>query len=89
MSQTIEAEIDEAGTVRLREPVVGVGTPRRALVIVLDEPPAPAPPAGEPIDYRQFLPPPVDEWHRRLRELAIPCGVSLPDSAFSSEELYD
>jgi uncharacterized protein (DUF433 family) len=32
---------------------------------------------------------PRDEWERRLLGLAMDCGVSLPDSALSSEELYD
>jgi len=32
---------------------------------------------------------PQDEWERGLLEAAIDCGVSLPDSAFSREELYD
>lgn len=36
-------------------------------------------------------PPPLshDEWVRRLRELAIDCGVSLSNEAVSSEGLYD
>jgi hypothetical protein len=32
---------------------------------------------------------PQDEWERRLRGLAKNCGVSLPDSAVSSEGLYE
>ncbi len=32
---------------------------------------------------------PRDEWERGLLEAARDCGVSLPNSAFSSEELYD
>jgi hypothetical protein len=32
---------------------------------------------------------PQDEWERRLRGLAKDCGVSLPDSAVSSEGLYE
>jgi hypothetical protein len=32
---------------------------------------------------------PRDEWERRLLGLAIDCGVSLPDSAVSSDGLYD
>jgi len=45
-------------------------------------------------DLRErFLPPapliePRDEWERRLRSLANDCGVSLPDSAVSTEGLY-
>ena len=42
----------------------------------------------------RFLgPPPLDEprddWERRLRQLATNCGAPLPDSALSSEGLYD
>jgi hypothetical protein len=32
---------------------------------------------------------PQDEWERGLLEAARDCGVSLPDSALSSEGLYD
>ena len=32
---------------------------------------------------------PQDEWERRLHDIARDCGVSLPDSALSREELYD
>jgi hypothetical protein len=32
---------------------------------------------------------PRDEWERKLFEVAIDCGVSLPNSALSSEALYD
>jgi hypothetical protein len=32
---------------------------------------------------------PRDEWERRLLALARDCGVSLPNSAVSSEGLYD
>ncbi len=35
------------------------------------------------------LPEPRDEWGRRLRGLAIDCGVSLPDWAVSSEAIYE
>ena len=43
---------------------------------------------------KRFLPRPLpfepqDEWERGLLEAAIDCGVSLPDSAFLAEELYD
>ena len=41
----------------------------------------------------RFLPPaalqPQDDWERGLLEAARDCGVSLPDSALSSEELYE
>lgn len=32
---------------------------------------------------------PRDEWERSLLDAARDCGVSLPDSALSSEGLYD
>jgi hypothetical protein len=32
---------------------------------------------------------PRDEWERRLFEAAIDCGVSVPDSALSSDGLYE
>lgn len=32
---------------------------------------------------------PRDEWERKLFEAAIDCGVSLPDSALSSDGLYE
>lgn len=32
---------------------------------------------------------PRDEWEKGLLEAARNCGVSLPDSALSSEALYD
>jgi hypothetical protein len=32
---------------------------------------------------------PQDEWERRLLAAAVDCGVSLPNSALSSDELYD
>ena len=42
---------------------------------------------------RHLLPPtpltPTDEWERRLFALAIDCGVSVPDSALSSDGLYE
>jgi hypothetical protein len=42
----------------------------------------------------QFLPkvPPVeprDDWERKLFGAAIDCGVSVPDSALSSDGLYE
>jgi hypothetical protein len=30
-----------------------------------------------------------DDWERRLFEAAIDCGVSVPDSALSSDNLYE
>lgn len=35
------------------------------------------------------IPAPLDEWERGLLAAARDCGVSLPDSALSSEGLYD
>jgi hypothetical protein len=32
---------------------------------------------------------PTDDWERALLGIATDCGVSLPHSALSSEELYD
>jgi len=32
---------------------------------------------------------PRDEWERELLEAARPWGVSLPDAALTSEELYE
>jgi hypothetical protein len=32
---------------------------------------------------------PQDEWERRLLGLGSDCGVSLPDSALSSDGLYE
>jgi hypothetical protein len=32
---------------------------------------------------------PQDEWERRLFEAAINCGVSVPNSALSSDGLYE
>lgn len=42
----------------------------------------------------RFLPPTLtlqarDEWERGLLEASRPCGVSLPNSALSSDGLYD
>ncbi len=39
------------------------------------------------VDTRQLQP--RDEWERGLLCAVRDCGVSLPDSAFSSEGLYD
>jgi hypothetical protein len=32
---------------------------------------------------------PRDDWERRLFNASVDCGVSLPHSAFSREEMYD
>ncbi len=41
------------------------------------------------IDYRDTLPPPRNDWERRLRSIGTPCGVSLSNEAVSSEGIYD
>ena len=38
---------------------------------------------GRPLPFE-----PRDEWERRLLAIGKDCGVSLPDSAFTAEELY-
>jgi hypothetical protein len=43
---------------------------------------------------RQYLLPPapqapIDEWERRLFAAAVDCGVSVTDSALSSDGLYE
>ncbi len=42
---------------------------------------------------RQLLPAapvePADDWERRLFAAAVDCGVSVPDSALSSDRLYE
>ena len=41
------------------------------------------------IDFRDTLPSPTSEWQRELRNIGIPCGVSLTDEQVSRESLYD
>lgn len=41
------------------------------------------------VPQRLALDEPRDEWERKLRAIARPCGVSLTDEALSSEGLYD
>ena len=36
-----------------------------------------------------YLPPPEDEWHRRLREAAVARVVPAPGTTYSSDEVYD
>ena len=40
-------------------------------------------------DYRDQLPPPRDEWERRLRSIGRPAGVSLTNEQLSRENLYE
>ncbi len=42
-----------------------------------------------PVDYRDSLPPPHDDWERELRSIGIPCEVSLTDEQVSRESLYE
>jgi hypothetical protein len=57
--------------------------------IVLD-PPQPLPEGAKvQVVIVQQLREPQDEWERRLRALAMDCGVSLSNEALSSEGLYD
>jgi hypothetical protein len=39
-------------------------------------------PVGSPVEPR-------DDWERRLFEAALDCGVSVPNSALSSDGLYE
>jgi hypothetical protein len=57
--------------------------------IVLD-PPQPLPEGAKvQVVIVQQLREPQDEWERRLRALAMDCGVSLSNEALGSEGLYD
>jgi hypothetical protein len=56
--------------------------------ILLDRPEALPEGARVRVEIRQ-LREPRDDWERRLREAASDCGVSIPDSALSSEGLYE
>lgn len=40
-------------------------------------------------DYREQLPPPRNEFERRLRNLALPAGVSLTNEQLSRETIYE
>lgn len=42
-----------------------------------------------PIDYRDTLLPPRDEWQRQWRSIGIPCGVFLTDEQLSREVMYE
>jgi hypothetical protein len=56
--------------------------------IVLDQPQTLPEGAKVKLEIRQ-LTPAQEEWLRRLRSAASPCGVSLSNEAVSSEGLYD
>ena len=89
VNQALDATIDEHGNVRLLQPIQLSGS-HRAVVVILPEPAVAAPPPlpGKPLALAD-LPEPRDDWERRLRALAVDCGVSPPHSAFSSDELYE
>ena len=82
MTQTITAHFD--GKVIVPDGPVELPTGRRLRVRVeLADEPGPRPTGS-------VTPPvPIDEWERRLFALATDCGVSIPDSALSSDGLYD
>lgn len=56
--------------------------------IVFDQPQALPEGAKVMVEVRQ-LREPQDDWQRRLRQAASDCGISLPDSALSSEGIYE
>jgi hypothetical protein len=57
--------------------------------IVFDQPQALPEGAKVQVIIVRQLREPQDEWERRLRALAMDCGVSLSNEALSSEGLYD
>jgi len=76
MEIALDSELDAA----LNEAANRLGvTPRVLALSVLRERFLGTPPLREPLD----------DWERRLRGLAKDCGVSIPDSALSSEGLYE
>jgi predicted DNA-binding antitoxin AbrB/MazE fold protein len=75
MSQQIDAIFDNG----VLKPLVPLSLPDKALVkVTVDTQP-------ERVAYTK----PQDEWERRLLAAAKDCGVSLPDSAVSSDGLYE
>ena len=75
MSQQFDAIYDN-GVFR---PLVPLSLPDKARVkLSIDAQPE----AGSAVE-------PQDEWERNLLEVRKDCGVSLPDSAVSSEGLYE
>jgi hypothetical protein len=40
-------------------------------------------------DYREKLPPPRDEWERKLRSIGVPTGVALTDEQLTRESIYE
>ena len=87
MNQALDATIDEHGNVRLLQPIQLSGT-HRAVVVILSNQQASDSPPKKPLTLAD-LPEPRNDWERRLRAIAVDCGVSPPHSAFSSDELYD
>lgn len=78
MTITLTPEIEQI----LTEEAKKTGTTPEALALAKLLTPA-------PVDYRATLPPPRDEWERKLRSVGVPCGVSLTDEQVSRESLYD
>lgn len=75
MSQQIDAVYDNG----VLKPLVPLSLPDKARVrLTIDAQPAAAAPLA-----------PQDEWERHLLGIVKDCGVSLPDSAVSSEGLYE
>ena len=76
---TLTPEIEQGVTERAKE--LGT-TPERLVLDKLRE-------EFAPVDYRDSLPPPRDDWERDLRSIGTPCGVSLTDEQVSREALYE
>lgn len=78
MTITLTPEIEQ----QLTEEAQTKGTTPEALALTKLRLPA-------PIDYRDTLPPPRDDWERELRSIGVPCGISLTDEQVSRDALYD
>jgi predicted DNA-binding antitoxin AbrB/MazE fold protein len=84
MSQHVDAIYDSG----VLKPLVPLSLPEKARVrLTIDTQPGASeteqsPGCGAAVEPR-------DEWERQLLKLAKDCGVSLPDSAVGSEELYE
>ena len=81
MSDSIDAIYDDG----VLKPLVPLSLPDKLRVkLTIDARPnsAAVPSAASPVEPR-------DEWERQLLGVAKDCGTSLPDSAVSSDELYE
>ena len=78
MTITLTPEIEQLLTQEAEQK----GTTPEALALTKLRPPT-------PIDYRDTMPPPRNDWERLLRSAGSPCGVSLTDDQVSRESLYD